>query len=132
MGVQNHLANLIAQLNVASWKNVKSVKIKYTALNLRLIILFQAEGYLEGLKIFGNYIIVFLKYAHAFLLFRNVKLISKPGKRVYWKLIQLRKKYAHFNFSGTVIISSHKGLICSHDALLKLRTGGEVFLKIGV
>ena len=132
MGVQNHLANLIAQLNVASWKNIKSVKIKYTLLNLKLMVLFQAEGFLEGFKVFDTYIMVFLKYAQAFLLFKNIKLISKPGRRIYWKLIQLRKKYEHFNFSGTFVISSNKGLICSYDALLKLRTGGEVFLKIGV
>lgn len=132
MGVQNHLAELIAQLNVASWKNIKSVKIKYIGLNLRLMVLFQAEGFLEGFKIFDNYIIVFLKYAQAFLLFKNVKLISKPGRRIYWKLNQLRRKYEHFNFSGTFVISSNKGLICSYDALLKLRAGGEAFLKIGV
>lgn len=66
------------------------------------------------------------------MLFKKTKLVSTPGRRVFWNLIKLNKFYSYRNFSGLFLISSNKGIITSTDALLKLRSGGEILIKLVV
>lgn len=61
---------------------------------------------------------------------KKIKLISTPGRRQYWNLIKLNKNYSYRNFSGLLLINSHKGIITSTDGLLKLHTSGEIILKL--
>lgn len=79
------LADLISRLHVASLKNILSVNVSFSILNLRFLILLNVEGLIEGFKVFENFVLVFLKklqFNH-FLLLRSVKLVSTPGRRCY-------------------------------------------------
>ena len=128
------LADLISRLHVGSLKNILSVNVSFSILNLRFLILLNVEGLIEGFKVFEDFVLVFLKklqFNH-FLLLRSVKLVSTPGRRCYWKLNKLSKKYSYQNFSGFYIVSSSKGLLTSIDALLKYHEGGEILLKISI
>jgi ribosomal protein S8 len=64
--------------------------------------------------------------------FFDVKLISTPGKKVYWSLNKLSLKYNLNNFGGFYIISTSKGLITSHNCLLGNNLSGKILLKVYV
>ena len=79
------LADMLSRLHVASCTRVVTVKIIFTALNLRLLSLFDQEGFLEGFRVYESFILVYLRLnpLNTFLLFKRVKLISSPGRRVF-------------------------------------------------
>lgn len=58
-------------------------------------------------------------------LLMDIKLVSKPGRRIYMKLAEIEKKRGPSSF----IVSSPKGIVSSREAI-KLRTGGEVLAEI--
>jgi ribosomal protein S8 len=128
------LADLISRIHVASCKFMYSVNVLYSISNLRILIVLNYEGFIEGFRVLKDIIIVFLKYNYLnnCMLFKNTKLISTPGRRVYLNLIKLNKTYSYRNFSGVFLLSSNRGIITSTDALLKLRSSGEIFLKLTI
>lgn len=79
------LADLISRIHVASCKFMYSVNVLYSISNLRVLIVLNYEGFIEGFRVFKDIIIVYLKYNYLnnCMLFKNTKLISTPGRRVY-------------------------------------------------
>jgi len=70
---------------------------------------------------------IFLKYSNAGNpIINNIKLISKPGKRVIFSIKQIWKIDSSKNF---IIFSTHKGLQ-TITACKKLKIGGEPFILI--
>ena len=83
---QYSLANFISRLHVASCKLIYTTSIFYSLINLRFLIFFNNEGFIEGFRVIDNYIIlVYLKFNHLNNLFllKFTKLISTPGHRQY-------------------------------------------------
>jgi ribosomal protein S8 len=130
----NNFADLIARLHIASCKFMYTVSVSYTLFNLRVLVVLNSEGIIEGFKVIEDSIIVNLKYnfLNKLMLFKNTKLISTPGRRQYWSLAKLNKVYGYNNFAGFYLLSTNKGIVTSHDALLKLHSGGEILLKITI
>lgn len=79
------LADLISRIHVASCKFMYSVNVLYSISNLRILIILNYEGFIEGFRVLNEFIIVFLKYNYLnnCMLFKNTKLISMPGHRIY-------------------------------------------------
>lgn len=83
--VNFYLADLISRIHVASCKFMYSVNVLYSLYNLRILMVLNFEGIIEGFRVKNNYIIVFLKFnfLNNCMLFKYTKLISTPGHRVY-------------------------------------------------
>ncbi|MFI5241058.1 MAG: uS8 family ribosomal protein [Microgenomates group bacterium] len=82
-------------------------------------------GYFDDVKKDGKKIIVSLAYRHKKPVITNIKLVSKPGLRIYidtWELAKRRKPSIY-------LISTPKGILSSKEAL-KVRTGGEVIVEV--
>lgn len=67
-----------------------------------------------------------LKYHYSTPVVSEIRVISKPGKKVYCSVdkIPLVK-----NGLGTVVLSTSQGVIADHEARIK-KVGGEVLLKV--
>ena len=93
--INYQLADLVSRLHVASSKFLNSVLVLYNILNLRFLLLLNVEGVIEGFRVVGHSILVFLKfsYLNLYMVFKNVKILSSPGNRVFWTLPKLSKKY---------------------------------------
>lgn len=124
------LGDLVTRLNVASKNRLVSIRVQNTNYNIDLLTLFYNNGLISGFRIYPNCIWVFLAYIKHFCVFSKLELVSTPGKRRYWSLNKLQKKYSNTNFAGFYVISSNKGLITSTQAFLSLHTSGEVLLKV--
>ena len=87
------------------------------------------EGFILSYKIDSNNsnkLKIFLKYNNKKPVINNIKLISKPSKRIYWSLNQIWKIDSSKNF---ISFSTHKGLKSIVNCK-KLKIGGEPFITI--
>ena len=107
-----------------------SVNVKNTVTCFNVLNILYKNGIIYNFKVEGREINVSLKYLQNRPVFYSIKVISKPGKRVFWTLGQLSLNYNRNNFSGFYILSTSKGLITSNDCLLGQCISGEVLLKI--
>jgi len=69
---------------------------------------------------------VYLKYYLNSPVIRDIKVISKPGRRVYCGANDLPVVYDGL---GLIILSTSKGVICSVESK-NLKVGGELLLKV--
>lgn len=82
-------------------------------------------GYFDEVKKEGKKISVSLAFRYKKPVLTNLKLVSKPGLRIYidtWELAKRRKPSIY-------LISTPKGILSSKEAL-KQKTGGEVIAEI--
>ncbi len=100
----------------------KSVSVKYSKLNLKLMKLLQDEGYLEKVETQNREVIILLKYSARKPAIVGIKRVSKPSKRVYKGASDLPNV---LNGLGIAVISTPKGLMTEREAR-KLKIGGEV------
>lgn len=128
--VNYFLGDLVTRLNVAAKNRLVSIRVLNTSSNIDILTFFYNNGLISGFRIYQDYIWVFLAYIKHFCAFSKLELISTPGKRRFWSLNKLQKKYSNTNFAGFFVISSNKGLITSTQALLSLHTSGEVLIKV--
>jgi small subunit ribosomal protein S8 len=131
---------MLTRIRNATLARHSFARIRYSKLNLAILEVLTAEGYI------GKYMIeatdravpyeikVFLKYKGWWIkkpLFSTLKRVSTPGQRVF-------SGYKHFQENidvlrydqGTAIISTSIGIV-SHTKATKLKKGGEILCFIG-
>ena len=87
------------------------------------------EGFILGYKISkvnSKMFKIFLTFKKRKPLIRSLKIITKPGHKIYYSVNQLWKIKPE---NGILIVSTNKGLL-SINACKKLGIGGEPFLII--
>lgn len=82
-------------------------------------------GFLETVKKEKNVLIVSLAFKNKKPVIMNLRLVSKPGLRIYMGADEIDKKKG----PSTYLLTSPKGVISSKDAV-KLRIGGEIIAEI--
>lgn len=82
-------------------------------------------GYLESVKAKEGQLTVVLTYKNREPVLMDLKLISKPGLRIYWGIDELEAKKKPVYY----ILSTNKGILTSKKAK-KERLGGEVIAEI--
>ena len=126
------IGDLISRLKVGSKAHLISIRVLNTKISIKILDIFYENGLIRGYQINTNSIMVFLKYYKNRPVFFDVKLISTPGKKIYWSLNKLSLKYNLNNFCGFYIISTSKGLVTSHTCLLGKGLSGKILLKVYV
>lgn len=131
MSVNYTLADVVVRIKVGGISRDNIVSVPYTSLSLRVITMLYKEGAIKCFWIRENKIIlVELKYNHARPLIKDIKVVSRPGRRVYWTLRKLGLQFNKRCLNAFYVISTPKGLVSSNEALLLKRISGEVLLKI--
>jgi small subunit ribosomal protein S8 len=85
----------------------------------------EKAGFLEDVKSKDKTLSLSLRYAYKEPVLTDVKLISKPGLRIYKSVRELEEKKG----SSILIISTPKGIL-THREAIKARLGGEVIAEI--
>lgn len=99
--------------------------VEVTKEKLAIAAALQKAGFVESHSVKEGKLELKLKYSHKEPVIIDIKLVSKPGKRVYVKLDDIAKKRG----SSIYLINSPKGVISSKEAI-KLGAGGEVIAEI--
>ena len=127
-----NLSDLIIRLKLAYKNHLISVKVLKNKLSIKFLNILYKIGIIRGFYILENEknILVYLKYKKKKATIFDIKVVSKPSKRVYWNLNLLSKNYRKHSISNFYIISTSKGLITSNEAILKYSLSGEILCEI--
>ena len=131
MSVNHAVSDLVAIIRNGYLARKKLVKSPVSRLRENVLKILKEEGYIlnysvnskeNGIKEFG----IHLKYHLSSPVVSDIKVVSKPGKRVYCNSSDLPVVK---NGLGMVIVSTSSGVISDHVAR-ELKVGGEILLKI--
>jgi small subunit ribosomal protein S8 len=133
------VSDMLTRLRNASLAKHSFTRIQYSNLNLSILKVLKAEGYIKSylLEDLGRnkYCIkVILKYKGWWIkkpLFSVLQRISKPGQRVFSPYKGFSKVIDVLKYEqGTAIISTSIGVM-THYKATKLKKGGEILCYIG-
>jgi small subunit ribosomal protein S8 len=133
------VSDMLTRIRNASLAKHSYTRIQYSKLNLAILKVLQAEGYIqeyeaEELENKQLIIKVILKYKGWWIkkpLFSKIERISKPGQRVFSPYKKFPKVIDVFKYEqGIAIISTSIGVM-SHNKATKLKKGGEILCFIG-
>jgi small subunit ribosomal protein S8 len=127
--MKNYLWNMFAIIKNGQAINKSFIfypKKKFCASFLNIL---WDEGFILGYKISKTnpeIFKIFLKYKNGNPVIKSLKVITKPGCRIYYSIEQLWKIDSS---KGILILSTNKGLLSINECK-KLKIGGEPFLII--
>lgn len=120
------IGDMFTRLRNALRAGQKTTDVPASGLKERLAALLKDEGFLAGYEVIGSgpkkVIRLGLKYFKGASVIEQIKRVSRPGCRVYWRtdeIFPVRDGY------GIAIISTSKGLMTDTQAK-RQKLGGEV------
>ena len=110
--------------NAAQAKN-REIEDSSTKKKLAIAKALEKAGFVEDVKSKGGTLSLSLKFSHKSPVLMDLRLVSKPGKRVYYKLSDIEAKRGPSIF----LISTPKGILTTKEAK-KVGSGGEIIAEI--
>jgi len=107
-----------------------TIAARWSTINEGIVALLAKEGYIEGFEVLDENgkkdLTITLTYKNHEPAVRDVKLFSKPGRRIYNKCKEIKPVLGGM---GIAVISTPKGLMTDIQARQN-QTGGEVLFEI--
>ena len=125
------VGDMITRIRNAQMRLLSNVIIPSSNFRGKILDVLKQEGYiLDYKKVSDDKNIssfsVNLKYSNGSPVIREIKRISKPGRRIYAKATSMPKIQ---NGLGVAIISTSKGIMTDNDARIK-NIGGEIICRV--
>ena len=125
------ISDMIARIRNAQMRLSKNVTIPNSKFRIRILEVLKQEGYISDYKLLSdsnnkNTLFVDLKYSNGLPVIREIKIISKPGRRIYAKADSIPKIQ---NGLGLAILSTSKGIMTDSEARNQ-NVGGEIICRI--
>ena len=131
MNLVDPVGDMLTRIRNGQMRSLKKINIPFSKFRLKILEVIKKEGYIidyyqeeNELKI--KSIKVLLKYYEGQPVIREIKRVSKPGRRVYSKAISIPKVK---NGLGVAILSTSKGIMSDTEAI-KNNLGGEIICRI--
>ena len=115
---------LIRIKNAAQAKN-REVADSLTGKKLAIAKALEAADFIEDVKSKDGGLSLSLKFSHKSPVLMDLRLVSKPGRRVYYKLSDIEAKRGPSIF----LVSTPKGILTTKEAK-KVGMGGEIIAEI--
>jgi len=115
---------LIRIKNAAQAKN-REVADSLTGKKLAIAKALEAADFIEDVKSKDGVLSLSLKFSHKSPVLMDLRLVSKPGRRVYYKLSDIEAKRGPSIF----LVSTPKGILTTKEAK-KVGMGGEIIAEI--
>ena len=119
------VGDFLIRVKNASLAHKKEITVRRTKLVEAVAEALVKEGYLNQVKKEGEMLLMTLSYRKKEPEIFGLKLVSKPGLRVYLGIEDLEKRRK----PSILLISTPKGIISGREAL-KARVGGEVIVEV--
>ena len=125
------IGDMISRIRNAQMRSLSKVLIPNSKFRAKILDVLKQEGYILDYKFIDdsenkNILSVDLKYSNGMPVIREIKRISKPGRRIYAKAESIPKIQ---NGLGLAIVSTSKGIMTDNDARNK-KIGGEIICKV--
>jgi|SRR3989344_3936499 len=123
-----HLADLIVRVKNSHLAGIAEFTITFSSIKKAVLEVMKKYGYIKDFKSYKEgqfkYLKIIMDTEESPI--SDLKVISKPGRRVYTSKFELSKDKKG---KGIYIISTSKGVMSSKDAL-KQKVGGEILCRI--
>ena len=123
------IADMLTKIRNAGAVGKKTVSVSYSSFKYELGKILEKEGFIEKIKKRGRdkkKIILVLKYDGQKSRINEIKRVSKPGRRIYFKRKRL---YLSKSGYGMLVVSTSEGLLTSEEARKK-NLGGEAVCEL--
>ncbi len=131
MTLTDPIGDMFSRIRNGQLRLLRSVNVPASNFRLQILEVLKNEGYISNFFIEKkdnnkNNLIVDLKYYEGSPVIKEIKRISKPGRRIYSRATSIPKIQ---NGLGLAIISTPKGVMSDNDAR-KNNIGGEVICRV--
>jgi small subunit ribosomal protein S8 len=125
------ISDMIARIRNAQMRLLRDVIIPKSKFRIRILEVLKQEGFISDYKILSDsnnqdILSVDLKYSNGLPVIKEIKIVSKPGRRIYAKADSIPKIQ---NGLGLAILSTSKGIMTDSDARNQ-NVGGEIICKV--
>ena len=131
MSFTDPIADMITRIRNAQLRTLNTVSIPNSKFRARILDVLKEEGYIADYKFLSDTknkgsLIVDLKYNEGLPVIKEIRRISKPGRRIYAKADSIPKIQSGL---GIAIVSTSMGVMSDNDARLK-NIGGEIICRV--
>jgi len=130
MSMNYRLADMLALIRNGQQARLATVRCHASNLLGNVLEVLQSEGYIAGFEKVTeegkSEFVIELKYHEGDKVIKEIKCISKPGRRVYYSISKLPK---FFNGLGIAILSTSKGVMSDFEAR-QANVGGELLCSV--
>ena len=131
MALVDTIGDMITRIRNGQMRMLTNVKIPSSKFRVKILDVLKQEGYISGYKIISDsqnkgILTVDLKYDNGSPVIKEIKRISKPGRRIYAKASSIPKIQ---NGLGLAIVSTSKGIMTDNDARNQ-NIGGEIICRV--
>ncbi len=131
MTLVDPIGDMFTRIRNGQMRNLRSVNIPASKFRSKILEILKTEGYINSFFLESNdnnkkIIKVNLKYYEGTPVIKEIKRISKPGRRVYSRATSIPKIQ---NGLGMAIISTSQGVMSDIQAR-KNNIGGEIICKV--
>jgi len=131
MSFADPIGDMITRIRNAQLRVSNKVKIPSSKFRAKILDVLKDEGYISDYKIEStsnnkSLLIVDLKYHNGTPVIKEIKRVSKPGRRIYAKAESIPKIQ---NGLGLAIVSTSIGIMSDNDARTK-NVGGEIICRV--
>ena len=125
------IGDMISRIRNAQMRSLSKVKIPNSKFRVKILEILKKEGYISNYKTLSeeedkNTLSVDLKYDNGLPVIKEIKRISKPGRRIYARADSIPKIQ---NGLGLAIVSTSKGVMTDNDARNQ-NIGGEIICRV--
>lgn len=131
MSMSDPLGDLLTRIRNAQHRRMDTVSSPASNLRENVLEVLKKEGYIRGYSRSEvspgiSELQIELKYHDGSPVIREIKRVSKPGRRVYSKIKDLHRPYSGL---GIAVLSTPRGVLSDNDARA-LNVGGEVLCQV--
>jgi small subunit ribosomal protein S8 len=129
MNVNHLISDTVTRIKNGFIGHKNSISVLKSKQILSLINVLEEEGFIKGYTE-GKYTLnIWLKYVEGASVIQNIKVVSKPSKRVYFSIPDLIDWRNKINTFDILILSTTQGILTDKVALEK-GIGGEILCII--
>ena len=131
MTIIDPIGDMITRIRNAQLRALSKVLIPNSKYRAKILDVLKQEGYISNYKMTKDkknqqLILVDLKYNDGLPVIKEIKRISRPGRRVYARADSIPKIQ---NGLGLAIVSTSMGIMSDNDARMK-KVGGEIICRV--
>ena len=131
MTLVDPIGDMLTRIRNGQMRSLNKINMPFSNFRLKILEVLKKEGYIIDFNIDNDkkkikFLSVDLKYYEGQPVIKEIKRVSKPGRRVYSKATSIPKV---LNGLGLAILSTSKGVMSDSDAM-KNNLGGEIICKV--
>jgi len=125
------IGDMITRIRNAQMRMLNNVRIPGSKFREKILDVLKQEGYIADYKLLSDSnnkgsLSVDLKYNDGLPVIKEIKRVSKPGRRIYVRATSIPKIKSGL---GVAIVSTSIGIMTDNDARSK-NVGGEIICKV--